>query len=483
MDLSGVSKTNPTYISAKEQLSNVEKTITSIKENINENAKEIVKGSLAQAENSIKNITKLLNTAQTSQPDDKLLKQAEDIRKTLIEAVSENAKHEIESVTYQQGSYLYNREVERIEQNRDAMIERYSADLDKATFKYLHNIEKIIETLRNATKSAELSKSRIERSDRAGNGGYLGLSSAIGSIGNFTQGDTSISQALSGAITNTNYAQQAKATAEAERIRKKEKNDLTEQLALVVKINKEKKTQLANYKKQLEDSQKLVEKGLLTEEEKTKQLVEQERLKGNINELERIVGEGDTAENALLNQTSTIAYEGKSLEATKAYLTDLENTKQKWTSLGVGVKIGDGQGVQLFKDLTAHGVNDLLAEMDHHHRQNVGKNCRAEVADQHFPHVFPNNGKVYARFRGNGINGVSRIFRSHQGKLVRKQGKGYRCEEQRPAPQYVAAKAQKDALCLFAAHFDVFAFVWIEFRSGISCEILIQRWHLPSANR
>ena len=349
MTAAGLSKTNPTYISAKEQLSNVEKTITSIKENINENAKEIVKGSLAQAENSIKNITKLLNTAKTSQPDEKLLKQAEDIRGTLIEAVSENAKREIESVTYKQGSYLYNREVARIQQNRDAMIERYSADLDKATFNYLHNIEKIIETLRNATKNAELSKSRIERSDRAGNGGYLGLSSAIGSIGNFTQGDTSISQALSGAITNTNYAQQAKAAVEAEGIRKKENADLTKQLELVVKINKEKRAQLANYKKDLEESQKLVEKGLLTEEEKTKQLIEQERLKGNINNLERIVTEGDTAENALLNQTSVLDYEGKSLEATKAYLTDLDNIKQKWGSLGVGV--GKGMFAALGDDI------------------------------------------------------------------------------------------------------------------------------------
>ena len=349
MDVSGVSKTNPTYISAKEQLQSIKKTITSIKENINENAKEIVKGTLAQAENSVKNVTKLLNTAQTSQPDDKLLKLADNIRNTLIEAVSENAKQEIESITYKKGSYLYNREVERIEQSRDATIERYVADLDKATFNYLHNIEKIIETLRGATKKSELSKSRIERSDRAGNGGYLGLSSAIGSVGNFTQGDTSISQALSGAITNTNYAQQAKVAGEAERIRKKEKDDLTKELELVVKINKEKRTELAKYKKALEDSQKLVEGGLLTEEEKTKQLVEQERLKGNINELERIVKEGDTAENALLNQTSTLSYEGKSLEATKAYLTDLDNIKQKWTSLGVGV--GKGMFAALGDDI------------------------------------------------------------------------------------------------------------------------------------
>lgn len=349
MDLSGVSKTNPTYISAREQMLSISKTITSIEENINENAKEIVKGTLAQAENSVKNVTKLLNTAQTSQPDAKLLKLSENVRNTLIEAVSENAKREIESITYKKGSYLYNREVARIEQSRDAMIERYVADLDKATFKYLHNIEKIIETLRGATKKAELSKSRIERSDRAGNGAYLGLSSAIGSIGNFTQGDTSISQALSGAITNTNYAQQAKVAGEAERIRKIEKDALTKELELVVKINNEKKTQLANYKKDLEASQKLVEEGLLTEEEKTKQLIEQERLKANINELERIVREGDTAENALLNQTSTLSYEGKSLEATKAYLNDLDNIKQKWGSMGVGV--GKGMFAALGDDI------------------------------------------------------------------------------------------------------------------------------------
>lgn len=340
MDLSGVSKSNPTYISAKEQMLGIKKTISSIEENINENAKAIVKGSLAQAENSIKNITKLLNTAKTSQPDDKLLKQVDAVRNTLIEAVSENTKREIESITYEKGSFLYNREVERINQNSEAMIAQYTASLDKATFNYLHNIEKIIETLRNATRNAELSKSRIERSDRAGNGGYLALSSAIGSIGNFTQGDTSISQALSGAITNTNYGQQAKNAGEAERIRKKEKDDLTEQLALVVKINKEKKTQLANYITELQKSQKLVEEGLLTEEEKTKQLIEQERLKGSINELERIVTQGDTAENALLNQVSTIAGEERGLEATEAYLTDLENTKQKWGSLAVGAKKG-----------------------------------------------------------------------------------------------------------------------------------------------
>lgn len=349
MDRRGVSKINPTYISAKEELSNVEKIITSIKENVNENAKEIVKGTLAQAENSIKNITKLLNTAQTTQPDDKLLKLSENVRNTLIEAVSENARREIESITYKKGSYLYKRELERIEQNRDAMIERYVADLDKATFNYLHNIEKIIETLRGATKKAELSKSRIERSDRAGNGGYLALSSAIGSIGNFTQGDTSISQALSGAITNTNYGQQAKTVGEAERIRKIEKDALTEQLALVVKINKEKKTQLANYITELQKSQKLVEEGLLTEEEKTKQLIEQERLKGSINELERIVTQGDTAENALLNQVSTIAGEERAFEATNAYLTDLDDIKQKWGSVGVGV--GKGMFAALGEDI------------------------------------------------------------------------------------------------------------------------------------
>lgn len=360
MDLSGVSKTNPTYISAKGQMLSISKTISSIEENVNENAKDIVKGTLARAENSVKNVTKLLNTAQTSQPDENLLKKADAIRNTLIEAVSENAKQEIESITYKKGSYLYNREVERIEQSRDAMIERYVADLDKATFKYLHNIEKIIETLRGATKKAELSKSRIERSDRAGNGGYLGLSSAIGLVSTFTRGDTSISDSLSATITNTNYGQQSKNAAEAKRIRDEEQKGLLKELELVVKINKEKKTQLAKYKKELEDSQKLVEKGLLTEEEKTKQLIKQERLKGNINELERIVGEGDTAENALLNQTSTLSYEGKSLEATEAYLTDLDNIKQKWGSLGVGV--GKGMFAALGDDIKILQSADKIME-------------------------------------------------------------------------------------------------------------------------
>lgn len=360
MDLSGVSKTNPTYISAKGQMLSISKTISSIEENVNENAKAIVKGTLAQAENSVKNVTKLLNTAQTSQPDENLLKMAENTKRTLIEAVSENAKQEIESISYKKGSYLYNREVERIEQNRDAMIERYVADLDKATFSYLHNIEKIIETLRGATKKAELSKSRIERSDKAGNGGYLGLSSAIGLVSTFTGGDTSISDSLSATITNTNYGQQSKNAAEAKRIRDEEQKGLLKELELVVKINKEKKTQLGKYKKELEDSQKLVEKGLLTEEEKTKQLIKQERLKGNINELERIVTEGDTAENALLNQTSTLFYEGKSLEATKAYLTDLDNIKQKWTSLGVGV--GKGMFAALGDDIKILQSADKIME-------------------------------------------------------------------------------------------------------------------------
>ena len=335
MDLSGVSKTNPTYISAKEQMLGISKTISSIEENINENAKEIVKGSLAQAENSIKNITKLLNTAQTSQPDDNLLKQAEAIRKTLIEAVSENAKREIESITYKKGSYLYNREVERIQQNRDAMIAQYTESLDKATFNYLHNIEKIINELRLASQEAELSKSRIERSDNAVYGGRSGLLSKTGGLAStFLVGDSAFSSMLNTASGVVDYSKQKSAV----RSSALERTDELWKLQDVLNETDANKESLTLAKEKLQ-----------TELETTNSLTEQERIKEKINELDRQLKEANTAENVLTNQMDSLTSDIKSLQLMDSYLTDLENIKQKWGSLGVGV--GKGMFAALGDDI------------------------------------------------------------------------------------------------------------------------------------
>ena len=81
---------------------------------------------------------------------------------------------------------------------------------------------------------------------------------------------------------------------------------------------------------------------------------------------------------------------------------------------GVCVKIVDGQGRKLFKKLTAHCVNDLLAEVDHQHGKKVRKKCGCRIADQHFGHVFPNDIKLHAALCGNGVDGFTRKVGAHQ---------------------------------------------------------------------
>jgi TP901 family phage tail tape measure protein len=324
MDRSGVSKTNPTYISAKEQESSISKTISSIKENINENAKTIVKGTLAQAENSVKNVTKLLNTAQTSQPDETLLKLAEDTKRTLIEAVSENAKREIESITYKEGSYLYNREVARIEQSRDAMIERYVADLDKATFKYLHNIENIINALRLATQRAELSRATIERSNKSLYGNRAGVLGQVGSLSStLLPGDGLFSNLANKLALTPSYATQRKSVINAMSLRSNEMYDLS------VKLDE---TQ-AN-KELLETEKNRLETELLQTDNLTKQLL----IKELINDVDRQIKEANTAESSLQTQIQELDLQNKSLAMMKEYLTTVEKIKQgSMGSFGVGL--------------------------------------------------------------------------------------------------------------------------------------------------
>lgn len=341
MDRSGVSKTNPTYISAKEQMLSISNTISSIKENINENAKAIVKGSLAQAETSVKNVTKLLNTAQTSQPDETLLKMAEDTKRTLIEAVSENAKREIESITYKEGSYLYNREVARIQQNRDAMIERYVADLDKATFKYLHNIENIINALRLATQRAELSRATIERSNKSLYGNRAGILGQVGSLSStLLPGDGVFSNLANKMALTPSYATQRKSVINAMSLRSNERYDLSVTLD-ETQANKE---LLETEKNQLE-----------TELSQTDNLTEQLRIKELINDIDRQIKEANTAESSLQTQIQELDLQNKSLAMMKEYLKTVEKIKQgPMGSFGVGLFKGAfdslGDDIEKLKD-------------------------------------------------------------------------------------------------------------------------------------
>ncbi len=341
MDMSGVSKTNPTYISAKEQMLSISKTIGSIEENINENAKAIVKGTLAQAENSIKNVTKLLNTAKTSKPDEDLLKMAEDTKRTLIEAVSENAKQEIESISYEKGSYLYNREVARIEQSRDAMIERYVADLNKATFKYLHNIENIINALRLATQRAELSRANIERSNKSLYGNRGGILGQVGSLSStFLPGDGVFSNLANKLALTPSYGAQRKAVSNAMTLRSTEMYDLSVTLD-ETQANKE---LLETKKNQLE-----------TELSQTDNLTKQLEIKDLINDIDRQIKEANTAESSLQTQIQELDLQNKSLAMMKEYLTTVEKIKQgPMGSFGVGLFKGAfdslGDDIENLKD-------------------------------------------------------------------------------------------------------------------------------------
>ena len=146
----------------------------------------------------------------------------------------------------------------------------------------------------------------------------------------------------------------------------------------------------------------------------------------------------------------------------------------------VRVEIIDGQGGQLFKELTAHFVDDPLGEADHQNGEKIRHDGGASVADEHADNVVPYDVELYAPFCHDRVDGIARIVRTEQGKLVGEQGEGDGTEEERPFLHYVLQKTAQDPARRFAVELRFVRFVGVVIHAWVACKASIQRWHLPS---
>ena len=149
----------------------------------------------------------------------------------------------------------------------------------------------------------------------------------------------------------------------------------------------------------------------------------------------------------------------------------------------VGIEIVDGQRSELFKKLTTHGIDDLLAEMDHQDRKQIGKHRRCRIANEHLANVFPNHVELHTALGGDRVDGFTRKVGTHQRELIGKQGQHDGGNEEPPIMKYVFAESRQDMSCRFGVEFFHGGVLVRIFRTGVFSEIaFIQRWHLPSGN-
>ena len=125
----------------------------------------------------------------------------------------------------------------------------------------------------------------------------------------------------------------------------------------------------------------------------------------------------------------------------------------------VAVKKAHRQLQQLIHQIFTHLINNLLADFDHQHRQQVAQSRRKHIEHQHQTAVKQHQIEVgLPRSDADGIDGIAGQHRSQQSQQVAGNGQADRCQHHPLVLQQIFSKPQDD---LFAVPwFMLIRVVW-----------------------
>lgn len=111
----------------------------------------------------------------------------------------------------------------------------------------------------------------------------------------------------------------------------------------------------------------------------------------------------------------------------------------------VVVEVFDRENAQFLEYVLPHPEHDLLAEMDHQHRQNVGQQGRKGIEQQHQAAVVKYPWEVNAaRLGSDGVNGVAGKGRPDEGKHVAGYGQQQSRQQHQLVAEQVSAQPQQN---------------------------------------